>query len=262
MNEEKQKKRPRALLAVCIIAGAICVFALALVFHNFVFVIKNVNVEGTDKSDPESVVAAGGIETGKPIYSIDKSVIAKRIMQKNPYVESVSIKRDLPSDLNITVTESKAACYAAVADEFFILSDELRVLEYTKDRERAENIASFRLVLSDISRMILGEKVSFFSGSGHEYISEVIKAVAASKIRENIRLVSVENKFGIFAECTGKYRIDFGSYEDIALKIEVAYAIIESGKLTEGVPAKIDVSDPSEAQVISDKGLIFISELQ
>lgn len=262
MNEEKPRNRTRALVAVCIIAGAVVIAILVLVLHNFVFVIKNVNVEGTLKSDSEKIAEASGVETGKPMYSINKREIADRIMKSDPYIESVSIKRALPSDLNITVSESEASCFCVVADEYFILSDGLRVLEYTDDAKYAESAASFRVVLPDVSRMILGEKVSFFSDSDHEYIKDVIDAVGASKLSERIELVSVKNKFSVYAVCDGMYRIDLGSYEDASLKFEVAFAIIDSGKLTEAVNAAIDVSDPTEAQVISDKNLILAPDVQ
>lgn len=262
MNEEKPRNRTRALVAVCFIAGAVIIAVLVLVLHNFVFVIKNVNVEGARQSDPEKVAAASGVETGKPMYSINKSEISRRIMKSNPYVESVSVKRALPSDLNITVAESDASCYCVIADEYFILSDGLRVLEYTDDAKHAADAASFRLILPDVSRMILGEKVSFFSDSDHEYIKDVIDAVVASRLSERIELVSVKNKFGVYAVCDGMYRIYLGSYEDASLKLEVAFAIIDSGKLTDAVNAEIDVSDPTEAQVISDKNLILAPDVQ
>ena len=90
----------------------------------------------------------------------------------------------------------------------------------------------------------------------------MIKAVKASKLADRTELVSVKNKFGVYSVCDGIYRIDFGSYEDIALKLDVAFAVIGSGKLTEGVPAAIDVSDPGEAQVISDKNLVIAPDVQ
>ena len=64
----------------------------------------------------------------------------------------------------------------------------------------------------------------------------------------------------VYAVCDGLYRIEFGSSEDISLTLEVAYAIIESGKLDSTMVSVIDVSDPSEGAVISDKTQVLIPD--
>ncbi len=247
---------------VCFIIGAVCVCLLAVVLHNFVFVIKNVKVEGNVYCTAESIIASSGIVSDEPMYSINKDEIAKNIKKANPYVDTVSVKRDLPSDIRIIVSESTPACYVSIADEHFVISDTLRVLEYTEDIGKVCSLSKKRVLLPEISCAILGEKLGFFSVSDTDYISDVIRAVSECKLADRVEVISLKNKFDIYVVCDGLYRIECGSASDISLKLEVAEAIISSGKLEPDVRAAINVSDPNEGTVVADKDMILVPDVQ
>ena len=260
MNDEKQKKGTRPVVVMGIVFCALCVLGLILIFHNFVFVIQGISVENNAKSNAEQIIRSSGITLGSPMYSINKHEIYEKIKAENPYVESVLVKRDLPSGIRIIVSESEVSCYTVVQDEVFLLSGSLRALEQIEDAEHARDMGACRIILPKLSTMILGEKITLTSSADPSYMSDVIEAVEASKLSGRIDVISLKNKFGIYAVCDGLYRIEFGSSEDISLKLEVAYAIIESGKLDSTMVSVIDVSDPSEGAVISDKTQVLIPD--
>lgn len=95
------------LLTFVVICGAI-VAAMALFFK-----VETIEVEGNERYTAEEVVAASGIGVGDNLFLMDKYEVAARIHGNLNYVETVQIKRDLPSTLHITVTE----CSAMVAIE-------------------------------------------------------------------------------------------------------------------------------------------------
>ena len=97
------------LVTFVVICGTI-VAALALFFK-----VETIAVEGSERYTPEEIIAASGISVGDNLFLMDKYEVAARIHGSLNYVETVQIKRDLPSTLCITVTECGAM--AAIEQE-------------------------------------------------------------------------------------------------------------------------------------------------
>lgn len=253
--KEKNRKRFWVSFFICTVIILVILIPLLFVCHNYVFVIKDISAEGETQYSYDDIIAASGIVSGTPMYSIDKPKIKENIMRKYPYIGKVTIKRNLPSEIKITVSESTAKCYTYFENEYFALSDDLRVLEYTTDENKAKTFSDLCVKLPKMSYAIMGEYVEFFNEEKNEYIITVLKELSESVMREKIHTVSVENKFNIYMIYDDIYKITIGSSKDVSLKLMTAKAIIDSGKLEAGTKAIIDVSDPSEGSVITDKNL-------
>lgn len=97
------------ILSIIVILAAM--FIGSIVF----FRIDQVEVEGNSRYSAEEIIEASGIEYGKNMFLFNKFDSIDTILTDLTYVESVSIRRSLPSTLRITVTESSVA--AAVEDQ-------------------------------------------------------------------------------------------------------------------------------------------------
>lgn len=94
------------------------------------FKAETITVEGNLRYTQEGILAASGIETGDNLFLLNKVTAAQSICDALPYVESVSIRRALPSTLYITVSECRAA--AAVGDgagSYWFISGKGKLLE-------------------------------------------------------------------------------------------------------------------------------------
>lgn len=112
------------LLCLALMLGAVAA-ALTIFFK-----AETVTVEGNLRYTQDEILAASGIETGDNLFLLNKVAAAQRIYRALPYVESVSIRRGLPSSLFITVTECRAA--AAVGDGaggYWFISTKGKLLE-------------------------------------------------------------------------------------------------------------------------------------
>ena len=88
------------LLSVVVISGAI-VAALTLFFK-----VETITVSGTTEYSSEEIITASGIQQGDNLFLLNKYEIYESILEKLPYVSSVSISRKLPDTLLIEVTDS------------------------------------------------------------------------------------------------------------------------------------------------------------
>lgn len=103
-----KRKRRRRKGRFGLLFKALCFVALAgaLVFSATVFFqVETVAVTGNARYKQEEIVAAAGIQTGDNLYRLNKNEIYRQVLQKLPYIESISIRRSLPSTIVIDVTE-------------------------------------------------------------------------------------------------------------------------------------------------------------
>ena len=105
---------------------------------------------------------------------------------------------------------------------------------------------------------MVGEKVAFEGASDMSYIMTVLKAFGESELGNRTELISLKNKFGIYAVCDGLYRIEFGSSEDMSSKLKGALATINSSGFEAGILSILDVSVPNEVSVISDNTITLV----
>lgn len=111
---------------LCLVLMLAAVGAALTIF----FKAETITVEGNLRYTQEEILSVSGIETGDNLFLLNKVAAAQRICDALPYVESVSIKRGLPSSLHITVTECRAA--AAVGDgtgSYWFISAKGKLLE-------------------------------------------------------------------------------------------------------------------------------------
>ena len=94
MDKKKKKRRRRKvskklkIFAVCfLIAGAV-VFALM----SPIFGIKQINVNGNEKIETETIISLSGLKIGDNIFKNRSNDVSAKIKQE-PYIERVNINR-------------------------------------------------------------------------------------------------------------------------------------------------------------------------
>ncbi len=114
------------LLIVAAIIGGCIVF----------FRVDQVTVEGNSRYTQAEIVAATGIEEGDNMFLLNKYQAIDAMLAELPYVESVSIRRALPSTIRVTVTECTVAAAVEDADTgtWWLVSSGGKLLERTDDQ--------------------------------------------------------------------------------------------------------------------------------
>lgn len=103
----------------------LCLFAIivALTMGATVFFrVETVAVSGNSRYTQEEIIQASGIQSGDNLYRLNKIQISQQMLQALPYLESVTIRRSLPSTIVIMVTEWQAVARVEVPDSAQIQS--------------------------------------------------------------------------------------------------------------------------------------------
>lgn len=113
-----------AVLAVIAAVVAACVIF---------FRINEVSVSGHARYTAQEIVEASGILKGDNLVALRKGQIASTIRTKLPYIESVSLRRQLPDTVAITVRERVAVASVDSGDGRWLISSKGKLLERAED---------------------------------------------------------------------------------------------------------------------------------
>lgn len=106
-SRRRRRNRGRFSFLFKVLAIAAVLAALTLGATVF-FQLEEVVVSGNSRYTAQEVEAASGLQHGDNLFRLNKNRIASDIRQKLPYVAGVSILRNFPSTIVITVEELEA----------------------------------------------------------------------------------------------------------------------------------------------------------
>ena len=123
----------RLLLLLCIIgillAGIAWAVYKAYTFctTNSYFNISSVNVSGNKRIKTQDILDKCGLKTGMNSLSVNLHDMEKLLL-KNPWIASVSIKRNLPDTIDITIKERSPAFLAKKNDTLYYINPEGKII--------------------------------------------------------------------------------------------------------------------------------------
>lgn len=133
----RKERRARLTRIIAVLLSLVCgVLALTAFFR-----VEQLEIVGLTRYDTQDVLNTFGIEKGDNMFFCDSLRGQKRLLAQYPYFESVSVERDLPSRMVVTVKEAQPiAAVNSTQGGWFVLDKDCRVLERT-DQEGAKDAA-------------------------------------------------------------------------------------------------------------------------
>jgi hypothetical protein len=117
---------------VAAVGAVLAVVAMGAVLSvNLLFKIEKYDLQGESPYGLERLVAAFGHAPGDNMYGFSVAAAAGRITSELPYVESVTIRRRLPSTIVFRVSAAEEGYYLEWADGYVVLSTRIKVLKTT-----------------------------------------------------------------------------------------------------------------------------------
>ncbi len=231
------------------------ILAVTLVYKT-IFVVKTINITGSEKYSDSEILTAADIEEGDNLYSFSKTKTSDEITFHCPYISLVEITRTIPNTIKIAAEEDSEMFYANVWGEYLILSNSLRVLGVT-EKAQAREKGLVELVLPAVSSSVCGRSIEFVSARDDRYIKSIISTVTSSDLFDKGMLdkIDLSDEYEATAQVSGKYYMKLGNESDMDLKLKMAYKTIISLAQESTSPAKIDLTVVGEASVRFDMNL-------
>ncbi|MBP1582286.1 MAG: FtsQ-type POTRA domain-containing protein [Oscillospiraceae bacterium] len=257
-QQSRSRKRKKYTLHYLLLFLFCIGLGLTLCF-TVLFKINTIQVENNSYYSSEELISRSGLSKGESLFAFNAGDIEKMLEDRFPYIQSVKVKRRLPTTIILSVTEEVPLGSAYTEEGYSILSESGKVLK-VKVNEAPKELP-----------VLLGlEDESFTVGS---YLSEVAEAKDGSKSRvltekfqrlQRFMTIAEEAAFGnlTYIELTdlgeikvlydGRILIDFGSELDLSKKIAFVQKVLEdgiadkhplSGYTNENFEGTIDITD-------------------
>lgn len=153
---QRNKRNRRKKIIFRSVAGAIFLVVGIIVALSLFFNINKIVVSGDAVYSHETVVKASGVSEGDNLIFLSKSKLNEKLSSELAYIGSVTVKRRLPSTLELVIKKTDAKLGIAMNGYFTLLDENGKVLE--KDLETVgENIILANL--GEIESAELGETV-------------------------------------------------------------------------------------------------------
>lgn len=247
-NSAKRKVKAQKYFSIFLIVIIALVFFI-IAFDNL-FNIKEISVTGISAAvpyDADKVRAFLDIKEGTNLITYDAGKAEKALLYEFPYIESVDVKKRLPTTLEIEIVENSGTLFAELGEDIFILSSKGKVLEIVSD-PFYDGKNRTKLLTNEIKRCVCGEEIVFENPETLDILTSITSELDNYSLSEKITLLDITDKFDIRLMYDNRFDIRFGTFEIPETKVKLFSNMI-ANKIWEDTTGIIDISDGSEALV-------------
>ena len=249
---QRAREIRHAILTALILTATL---ALAvMLFYKIVFVVESVDVSGSALYGEEEVAAASGIREGDNLYSFRAGLTEQELTFRLPWLRSAKVTRKGLKSVSVTLTDDTARYWADIWGDTVILSENLKVLAVESDPEEGETDGLVRLILPPVDKSVAGRPLVFTGSRSERYIRNVLSCAAGSDLMKRglLEEIDLAGEYEIRMKAGGLYDLKCAGESDMTAKLRMAYEIMISGQLAEGIPASFDLTAVDPVTVIYD----------
>ena len=209
--------------------------------------VSDIRVEGNVHYTDQEIINATGLETGDNIFFFDKFSTISRAYTKLPYLEEVTVERQLPGRLTLRVVESKAMAYLFVDGEEWTIDSGCKILGKAVEGEAEELIPIYGI---QPGTLMIGERLQRADGSEErvDYLAALLGQIEDRGLASETEWIDFSDTNKVFFKYTDKYQVVIGKGENVEHKFAMLMSVLS--QLKEGDVGTIDVSRGETAHFI------------
>ena len=241
VERQKKKKRRRMISRI----GIAVLVLLAIVFAPTIFFqVSKINVTGDTRYTSEQLIKSTGVKQGDNMFFLDTKQIAADLKDEYPYLDTVKLRRKLPSTLQIEVSDRTAALSIEQDGKYLILDMSGKVLEKTKSAAKG----TAKVTGVPMKGLHVGDTVDEDKYGKAASVMKLLELTDQYGMKKHIKTIDVEKAYDVRVTYDKRYTILLGALEESNLehKIQFLKAILKEPSLPES--GVIDLTDEKEAR--------------
>ena len=219
-NAWKRKRRKQAYVLLGIILSAAGIYLCCRMF----LTIATITVTGQSRYTDEDLISSSGLEIGSNLFDFDAEQVGKTILDGHIYLETVTVKRSLPTTVEIAVTPVLETGVVRGEMGFSVISTGGKVLETGIPYPPSELPIISGLQLN-ISRSD-NEALANIMDKRLETLSEINRALTENKIT-GITAIDLSDSMNLTITYQNRVKINLGNREKINDKIRFSMNVLE-----------------------------------
>lgn len=195
----------------------VMLFLVAVLIMSLFFRVTEIEVvNASDYSDRE-IIAASGIDKGVNLFFVDRFSAASMIFADLPYMDTVSIRRQIPNKIIIQAEGSAPAVYMVYDDEYWLLDRNGKMLG-TTSALKAEVLPEIRSLepitaMPGMEMIVEGQNVTRLA-----YTAELVTSLLGEGMLEKVSWIDLKDPENPSIYYDGRLTVYYGALEDTSLK--------------------------------------------
>ncbi len=206
-------------------------------FTSPIFNISEVRIIGNEEFEDEEYLKLSGLKTGENIFNFRKSKAIYNI-KTNGYVESVKIRRKLPTKIEITIEERTPSYLIALEEEkFAYINNQGYILEIS---EIKIPLAIITGISTKTENIIEGNRLENNDLERLQNVIQIINSMKNIEINEELSKIDITNKSNYILTFEQEAKeVYLGDVSNLSSKILYMKFVLEEQK---GVPGIIHLN--------------------
>ena len=228
VERQKKKKRRRMISRI----GIAVLVLLAIVFAPTIFFqVSKINVTGDTRYTSEQLIKSTGVKQGDNMFFLDTEQIAADLKDEYPYLDTVKLRRKLPSTLQIEVSDRTAVLSIEQNGKYLILDMSGKVLEKTKSAAKG----TAKVTGVPMKGLHVGDTVDEDKYGKAASVMKLLELTDQYGMKKHIKTIDVEKAYDVRVTYDKRYTILLGALEESNLehKIQFLKAILKEPSLPE-----------------------------
>ena len=189
LEQIEQKRKLIKGIAKKIFILLVAITAIVLFMMSPLFSITNINVQDNNKITEQSVISLSELQIGQNIFSISKSRIEK-LISENPYIESVSVTRNLPSTIVIKIKERQATFMIEIGGAYAYLNNQGYILEIASENIGVPIIQG---TVTETEKITPGNRLDVEDLKKLDTVLKIMESAKSNEIVQMITKIDIEN---------------------------------------------------------------------
>lgn len=210
--------------------------------------LRKVQVNGLTRYGEEEVLAASGLATTKKLLDVNAEYAKQSLTAFYPYIHSVKLRYTFPMGYRLEIVEEIPVYYTCIANDYFALSKDLKVLERATSPRRFLEAGMQQVTLGGIQSAMLGQTLDY----GGDYLDQVLEDIGNSVLADRVTDVYIGDRYHLSVVCDEIYTLFLGDIHSIEAKLQLGALMLQDANVPAGYHATLDVSDLKKTSIRYD----------
>lgn len=204
-RDRKKQRRKRQLVTALVLIIVVSFITLGVLSLTVFFKTAKIDVKGSKTYTAEQIISAADIEIGDNLILINDKKTQEKLKYKLPFIDDVTIKRNFPDEVTISVKETKEEICFANDKGVYTSNKKGKIIN--KIDAIPDNL--ILVTVSDKVEFKTGKNVVFKNEREEELYNNFLSMIDTYNYEVNF--INISNPFSSYLKLEDRLIVKFGS---------------------------------------------------
>lgn len=221
-NARRMRRRNRMRPLYGFVVAVLVVFVGVALSRTVFFNIQTIVIDGdAPQYSKDDIAHASGVHTGDNLMRVDVDAVKQNVLNECYFVEEVTVKKEFPDELVITVTPSEPA-YNVVDDSGTLqVNVSGKILKNSPETDASlPTILGFEADVRETGKMLSSKD------SQKDQIFQTLTNLIAKGLDCPITVIDLTDKYDIVLTFDNRIEFSLGNWSDMEYKVTLAETVL------------------------------------